>query len=695
MKSPFRYRFGGSGLVAGLFLCALTGARAQFPLVQRIDPVTVLDLNEHAFTNPFGGGVLSARIALRDMDDDARPDLLLLNPDFKLRLYHNDGGFHFHRVLGSPFDTLSANKWFRFADLDNDGAPEYITGGPLSEIMVYHNEGTTANPRYPRAEALVYDAPSTPGADTIRTELETVPSFVDIDADGDLDLFSGNVDGSISFYRNDGTATLPRYVFVTGQYGGILVISGGVNRRKDDEGPRILARHGASVLDFADIDADGDLDILFGDFFLPGLLLFHNTGVNTNPIFSMGSMDTLFLPPGDRVRSSGFNQAVMADLDGDGDLDAVVSSLYPNVTESYLTLFENAGSSAAPLMQRRSTLLTDEIDVGLSASPVPIIDRDGTRLLIADVNGGLRTLQFDTSGTTTSWRLSAVQTPVPGLSNPVLAAGDLDADGVAEVVIGTFDGDKLRLLRRTGDHYQMVPWQLETAMIPSYAAPDLADLDADGDLDLVVGGLNGRFIYFQNTGTPSSPSFVSATPPAPFDTLDIGAQSVVRFADLDGDGALDAICGSRPSSIATTGEVRFLLRKGGGWSEDPAWPRLQTDVDPVPAVVRIGGWPRLILGERAGGLTWWEPRAASGVTSPDQHAGRSLPSMIVQPGQHCSILAGNIPRAGASTALVDLLGRTRQVLLDQSRFQVPEDLPPGFWSVLADNVPVLRLLVLP
>lgn len=695
MNPPSRYRFAGSGLLAALLLCA--AAAAQGPLVQRIDPVEVLDADGHSFLNPFSGGILAARFALCDMDGDARPDLLLLNPDFRLRLYRNEGGFRFRRVPDAPFDTLSANKWFRFADLDGDGALEYITGGVLSEIMVYHNEGSTAAPRYPSAAALTYDEPATPAPDTIRTELETVPSFVDIDADGDLDLFAGNVDGSISFYRNDGTATVPRYVFVTGRYAGVQIISGGKVER-DDKGsapPMLAGRHGASVLDFFDIDADGDLDILFGDFFLPGLLLFRNSGNSATASFSMSAMDTLFVPPGERVKSAGFNQAVMADLDLDGDPDAVVSSLYPNIAEPLLALYENTGDEQNPVMERRTRLLTDEIDFGLFAAPVAVTDVAGTRLLVADAAGTLRTLTVDTLSTTTPWQLSAGEVPVSGLSNVVPAAGDLDADGSAEIVLGTFDGDRLRLLRRVGDRYQLTPWGLDTALIPSYAAPELVDLDGDADLDLLVGGLNGRFLYFRNIGTPAAPLFVRATPPSPFDTLDLGAHSVIRFADLDNDGALDAVCAARPSSTALAGEVRFLLRRGAEWREVEEWPRLRTDVDPVPAVLRIQGKIRLILGERAGGLLWWEPRVSSGVTRPDVTAGMLLPTLIVRPGQHCSIIGGNIPRHVSSTALVDLLGRTHRVQLDQPTFIVPGDLSPGFWSVLADGVPVVRLLVLP
>ncbi|NYT27373.1 MAG: VCBS repeat-containing protein [Candidatus Thiodubiliella endoseptemdiera] len=76
------------------------------------------------------------------------------------------------------------------------------------------------------------------------------------------------------------------------------------------------------------------------------------------------------------------------------------------------------------------------------------------------------------------------------------------------------------------------------------AKPTLADIDGDGDLDLVVGGSDGTLKYYQNTGITSNPTYEVKTGDSnPFDGIDVGDYSAPTLADIDGDGDLDLVMG--------------------------------------------------------------------------------------------------------------------------------------------------------
>ena len=76
------------------------------------------------------------------------------------------------------------------------------------------------------------------------------------------------------------------------------------------------------------------------------------------------------------------------------------------------------------------------------------------------------------------------------------------------------------------------------------SVPTFADLDNDSDLDLVAGEWAGTLHYYENTGSRSQPDFTERTDAANLLVgIEVYYKSAPAFADLDNDGDLDLVVG--------------------------------------------------------------------------------------------------------------------------------------------------------
>ena len=141
---------------------------------------------------------------------------------------------------------------------------------------------------------------------------------------------------------------------------------------------------------------------------------------------------------------------------------------------------------------------------------------------------------------------------IPTLQLAIPAFADLDGDGDMDLLVGEYYG-AMQYFENTGSasNPQFAapvknPFGLDS--VAGFAVPAFADLDGDGDMDLLVGEYNGGMQYFQNTGTASSPQF--ATPQMnPFGLTSVYYDAFPTFADLDGDGDMDLLVGELYGAI--------------------------------------------------------------------------------------------------------------------------------------------------
>ncbi len=272
--------------------------------------------------------------------------------------------------------------------------------------------------------------------------------------------------------------------------------------------------------------------------------------------FPMVSKSQTFDPPvqnpfGFAPPTSEFSKPVFADLDNDEDLDLLLGDYGGNIH-----FYENTGTTAAPAFGPDQPNPFGLISNGYLAFPaVADIDNDGdVDLFVGGYEGSI--LFFENTGTVTT---PAFTTPLPnpfGIVPPsgfaIPAFADIDNDGDLDLFAGEYDGNTKYFVNTgtiTQPHFGapvLNPFGLTAVLY--VGTPAFADLDHDGDLDLLVGEMYGNTRYFKNNGTPEVPAFASPIT-NPFGIVPVNYYCFPVFADLDNDGDLDLMTGELESNL--------------------------------------------------------------------------------------------------------------------------------------------------
>jgi hypothetical protein len=519
---------------------------------------------------PFTGGINAPFHQFVDIDGDGDLDLFVFDGDQILDFYQNDGSrtSPMFRLRPHTIDVPPFLFWFRFLDLNGDGLLDLLTDDSSSGISYYRNVGTIHQPQFQLVSSPLLDSNGVP----VFAGFGSLPSFVDIDGDGLLDMLSSNsLDGSINYYRNVGTPAQPLLRFVTSKFQDITIIG------EDCSTGASLVRsgksnaHGNAAVETADIDGDGAIDLFVGDQFANGLFLFANHGTPRDPCFVC--VTNRYPPGGNPIVTSGFNQPSFVDIDGDGDRDLFAGVLNNQWRGGFL-FYENTGSRSQPQFQRRTDDYLHVLDVGGYSHPA-LADVNGDSLIdliVGNVFGQL--WYFRNTGTRTVPAFVLADTAfgsITGSFSYAPAFADLDGDGTPELIVGRFDCRVIRY-RRTGGSYTPVD-TVRPSVSLNNAVPTFADIDGDGDLDLFVGKSNGTISFYRNDG--SSLNFAPTLVTQQYAEINVGDNAKPTFTFNDESELYDLYVGNSEGrifqyeNVGTPGNAQFVLRTDRYAAIDP------------------------------------------------------------------------------------------------------------------------------
>ena len=336
----------------------------------------------------YEAGILPRALVAADFNNDGDIDIATANElqgDITVMVGNGAGGFS----LPEHFSTSSRPMELAAEDFNHDGLIDLAVthlGGDTGPLMVLINSGGIG------AGWLGFKPPVAYAIGSGSRSVETL----DIDGDGELDLVTTNrTDGTISVLLGNGNGTfdsaqtffaasLPRDS-VSGDFNGdgmvdlaIADFLGGwvwllVNLGSDANGwlgltspsPWSTGGSGSHGIAAGDLDLDNDLDLIVANVQTGNLSVMLNDGKG-------GFAQTTVIGVGATSAAS----VVLADLDGDGDMDSVNSNAA--LSGSVTVLFNTTDTCPIDINDDGAV---DTADLGI------LIGQFGTADPIADING--------------------------------------------------------------------------------------------------------------------------------------------------------------------------------------------------------------------------------------------------------------------------------------------------------------------
>ncbi len=667
------------------------------------------------------GGLNTPQVSVADLSGDGTPELYVFDRTGDVHMALRSGLNGWEPDLSLVEDWPSVQAFSLLRDFNADGVPDLfafssIVGRPGVEVYAGSRAAdgrvSFALVEFPGAAVnlVPYTLPSG-NAEFILSPITDLPGIADVDGDGDLDILGFDASGSyIVFYENvspagaSGDANLLQFTRSSACYGGMIESAfDGTITLADAAGEcsagfapdpgtehQLVALHPGSTTTPYDVDGDGDMDLLIGDVAAPTLSQVTNTPQNGEAYFTEVVYD--WPASTTSVDLPSFPAAFVVDLQGDGNTEVLVAPSNPQFGEDRDVLWRyGTGDGSAGLSLLSTSFLTDgAVDLGTGAHPAwGDLTGDGIDdLLVGNdsyfVDGErvseLRLYAWDGEAYTQqvpSW-LEALNRVVGGtLTDLVPVLADLDADGDLDLMLGNGEGslNYARNLAAPGRAAEFEPLGSRSFFIEvgRQSAPAVADLNDDGLLDLLIGEANGNLNLYLNTGKADAPDFDATPTSESYGGIDVrvpgftNARSVPAF---DRKGALYVGSAQGRMLVYRTpaqadGDAELLTELSLGVGEELS-PSFGTDSDSTVVAA---------VGNRRGGVQLFDQGRA---VSTGSTALRPPWSVYPNPSR------GNLTASGLpSTARLSVFSSLGQRVWTGEGTALPQNLPNGTYVVVA------------
>lgn len=372
------------------------------------------------------------------------------------------------RLVGSGADVDNIYD-FAVLDFDRDNDLDIITVAYDSDMIVWWvNEGdnTTFTPILLKQDA------NTNGLRSVQV--------LDFDGDGDYDIvYSAGLENRIAWLENDGSNT-------------------SFSDRQVCES--VLTCDDPWSVQVLDFDRDGDYDIVFAEEDDDAVQMWVNDGDN----LSFTQTTLLSGANQDAVR-----HVVVRDYDGDGDYDIV----YAANREDRIGIGRNDGSYPFSDLEVCEGSVCDGVDT----LDVVDFDRDGDYDIVSGAFVGDQLFWYENIGDNVTFNRNPVASGSVVDGPQSVVGSDMDNDGDNDIVVASYDGDRLAWWENSGDDLSFSEVLVATGSTADGAfRAKVMDFNQDGYYDIVLAsGVADRIAWWEASYIDTESPGLDFVPPTP------------------------------------------------------------------------------------------------------------------------------------------------------------------------------------